>query len=109
MVLHKIRIRYIIFWFALCCHSKSNAIGIYNQGHKPQIPGEARPRHIEKPIETLRREELPEEWLWNNVSGANYLTVMRNQHIPQYCGKIFFHDNSRWIEMNHLIIFPAMQ
>ena len=29
---------------------------------------------------------VPDEGLWNNVNGVNYLTVSRNQHIPVYCG-----------------------
>ena len=63
---------------------------IYNQGHKPRIPGEVRPSFIETPIVSIiQSQNLPEEWMWNNVSGVNYLTLMRNQHIPQYCGKIY--------------------
>ena len=61
---------------------------IYNQGHNPRIPGEVRPSFIETPINSIQNTNLPEEWMWNNVSGVNYLTLMRNQHIPQYCGKI---------------------
>lgn len=90
MVLHNIKLLPTVLCFAFYCLSIVNAIGVYNQGHRPRNPREVRPHHVVNPIPSLRREELPDEWLWNNVSGVNYLTVMRNQHIPQYCGKCYF-------------------
>ena len=41
---------------------------------------------IKNPLKWLSAEELPTEKLWNNVDGTNYLTIIKNQHIPQYCG-----------------------
>ena len=29
---------------------------------------------------------LPDTWVWNNISGTNYLTNIKNQHLPEYCG-----------------------
>jgi len=30
--------------------------------------------------------KLPQEFVWNDVNDTNFLTLARNQHIPQYCG-----------------------
>lgn len=29
---------------------------------------------------------LPANFWWGNLNSTNYLTLQRNQHIPQYCG-----------------------
>ena len=50
--------------------------------------------YVKKPnkiLKTVVKSKLadvtpPEQWIWNDISGVNYLTNMKNQHIPQYCG-----------------------
>ena len=34
----------------------------------------------------VKLEDIPEFFTWGNVSGVNYLTQLKNQHIPFYCG-----------------------
>lgn len=38
------------------------------------------------PSETLLSSDLPKSWDIRNVSGVNYMTQMRQQHLPVYCG-----------------------
>ena len=41
--------------------------------------------------EPLTPVEVPEQWIWNDVEGVNYLTNLRNQHVPSYCGSCWAH------------------
>ena len=51
-------------------------------------PNRAAPR-IHTPL--LPVNGLPTEKLWNKVDGTSYLTNVRNQHVPQYCGSCWAH------------------
>lgn len=45
-----------------------------NSGNKDQVD------HVITPLAPVA--DLPETHIWNNVDGVNYLTNLRNQHIP---------------------------
>ena len=44
-----------------------------------------------RPQDLLSAVALPDEFTWGNKDGVNYLTMSRNQHIPQYCGSCWAH------------------
>ena len=59
--------------------------GLFHQGH---VRSNVRLQSIKTP---LPRDTPPPQWRWDNVNDVNYLTVLRNQHIPSYCGSCWAH------------------
>eukprot|EP00009_Paramoeba_aestuarina_P012891 CAMPEP_0201523240 /NCGR_PEP_ID=MMETSP0161_2-20130828/19117_1 /ASSEMBLY_ACC=CAM_ASM_000251 /TAXON_ID=180227 /ORGANISM="Neoparamoeba aestuarina, Strain SoJaBio B1-5/56/2" /LENGTH=305 /DNA_ID=CAMNT_0047922287 /DNA_START=66 /DNA_END=983 /DNA_ORIENTATION=- len=45
-----------------------------------------RSQHIVSPLPWEIEGDLPNDVDWGNMNGKNYLSTVRNQHIPQYCG-----------------------
>ena len=39
-----------------------------------------KPGNIKKPLVPV--DDLPDQWIWNDIDGVNYLTNIRNQHVP---------------------------
>jgi len=42
--------------------------------------------HSALPHDTMNLLELPTNFDWRNVGGKSFVSIVRNQHIPQYCG-----------------------
>ena len=51
--------------------------------------GQRAPAVVKTPL--VHIDDVPEQWEWSSVGGQSYLTNMRNQHIPQYCGSCWAH------------------
>ncbi|KAL0225646.1 hypothetical protein P9112_012970 [Eukaryota sp. TZLM1-RC] len=51
------------------------------------------PEHVVSPLPStyLKDSDLPKNFDWRNIDGKNLVTVIRNQHTPQYCGSCWCH------------------
>jgi cathepsin X len=66
-----------------------NAGKKYNHEQGPcRVVGDRPAPNVRTP---LIPANLPEQWIWDSVDGTNYLTNIRNQHIPSYCGSCWAH------------------
>jgi len=48
------------------------------------VPPENKIKRRQKGHDIIDVSELPKQFFWGDINGVNYLTVARNQHIPQY-------------------------
>jgi len=73
----------ILFIF---CDAVCGRVSCYKR--KEVFRASERASRITKPLPHtyISPEDIPTEWDWRNVSGVNYASTTRNQHIPQYCG-----------------------
>lgn len=55
----------------------------------PDMPCSVRDENRAAPLiksALVHTDDLPDQWIWNAVNSTNYLTNIKNQHIPTYCG-----------------------
>ncbi len=72
----------------LAAVAASSAV-IPSQGHQNCVKRDPNYKpHVTSPLPHtfLAKDDVPRNWDWRNVSGKNYATSSRNQHIPTYCG-----------------------
>ena len=61
---------------------------VHAAGKAKKLP---RKEHIINPLHHDEIDLLPKNFDWGNVGGVNYLTNIRQQHAPQYCGSCWAH------------------
>lgn len=78
--------KFSLFTFLLVTATGKKFVDLEHPCHKAR-----KEPKIDKVRTLLTPVDLPDTWIWNNIEGVNYLTNIRNQHIPSYCGSCWAH------------------
>ena len=84
----------VLFLVTLNTLSARRFEGCYKRSSDPNLAREVKPHERVWEKSELMKSlfgELPAVWDWRNVQGQSYLSPIRNQHIPQYCGSCWAH------------------